>query len=131
MPAISFSFELPTWQRLAKRLRTLRARRSNRRRYEREIRSLRILERSLDGEAVSYRESLTALDNLLSHFRTARCSEECLIGQKGEILDRQELDEALSRARRGQIEDCLIHLGRAMPQRFSGIADALEKALRR
>ena len=129
MPAITLRFELPTWSFLSKRLRAIRTRRTNRARFDREIRSLRVLERSMIGHAISQRESLAALDNLLLHFKTARCSEECLIGQRSEILDRQELDESLARARRGEIEDCVIHLGRAMPQRFSGIADALERAL--
>lgn len=40
-----------------------------------------------------------------------------------------EMEEALARARLGEFTDCVIHLGRGLPRKFGGIADALEKAL--
>jgi hypothetical protein len=45
-------------------------------------------------------------------------------------IDGAELDEALARARCGQVEDCAIHLGRALPHEYAAIADRLGDAAR-
>lgn len=122
---------LPTLPGLSKWLRSLRLRRETRQRNALPLRAIATLRQSLEGRPVSIRETYTAIDNLLTHFRTARCSDECLIGQRALALDRNEMHEALARARRGEIEDCIIHLGRGLPPEFAGIADALEREMER
>jgi hypothetical protein len=122
---------LPTLPRLTRWLRGLRTRRETRQRNALQLRAIATLRAGLEGRPVSIRETYTAIDNLLLHFRTARCSDECLIGQRGIALNRNEMSEALSRARRGEIGDCIIHLGRGLPPEFSGIADALEREMER
>lgn len=131
MPAITFKLELPTWSRLMRWLRAARSRRQIRDRNALPLRAIATLRQSLEGRPVSIREAYTAIDNLLTHFRTARCSDECLVGQRALSLDRNEMHEALARARRGEIEDCIIHLGRGLPPEFAGIADALEREMER
>ena len=46
-------------------------------------------------------------------------------------LDENEADEARARALRGEIEDALIHLGRALPAEYAVIADRIGDHLRR
>lgn len=46
-------------------------------------------------------------------------------------LDAAEIDEARARALRGDVEDALIHLGRALPPEFAVIADRIGDHLRR
>lgn len=131
MPAIISKLEMPTWSRMTKWLRAARVRRELRQRNALQLRAIATLQRSIEGKAVSTRETFTAIDNLLTHFRTARCSDECLVGQRALALDRNAMHESLARARRGEIEDCIIHLGRGLPPEFAGIADALETAMER
>lgn len=47
------------------------------------------------------------------------------------VLDVNEIDEARARATRGEIEDAVIHLGRALPPEFAVIADRIGDHLRR
>lgn len=122
---------LPSWPSLTNWLCAIRIRRENRQRHALQLRAITTLKRSLEGKQVSQRETYTAIDNLLLHFRTARCSDECLVGQRALALNRNAMHEALARARRGEIEDCIIHLGRGLPPEFAGIADALERQLER
>lgn len=45
-------------------------------------------------------------------------------------LDEAQVDEALDRARRGQIDDALIHLGRALPASHADLAHILAQHIR-
>ncbi|QEL26126.1 hypothetical protein FQV39_28600 [Bosea sp. F3-2] len=85
----------------------------------------------LKGEAtITYRsEILAGLRELAEPFGYKVSSEE---DEKDPppALDASEIDESLARAMRGEVEDCAIHLGRALPAQYAPIADKLHDALR-
>ena len=75
---------------------------------------------------------IDALDTLASHYGHSVVPDASDVWDEDgpPILDGYEIDEALARAQRGQIEDCLVHLGRALPTDYAPIADALATHLR-
>ena len=94
------------------------------------LRSLKVLRRAIDGDPAEDDNAKAALETLLEHFDYQGSGEsdddEC-----DTALDEGEMDEALARARLGELIECLIHLGRGLPRKFGGISDALEKAVER
>jgi hypothetical protein len=92
-------------------------------------RALFVLRRAIDGTPFEEDDTTTAIETLLEHFDYQAGDDD---GEdQRTAFDEGELDEALARARLGEIEDCIIHLGRGLPPEFAGIADALERELER
>ena len=89
---------------------------------------INVLRRAINGDPAEEDDITEALNGLLKRFEKPSLpdpSEDDNVVQ----CDKAELEEALARARCGQIRDCVIHLGRALPNKFSGIADAMERDL--
>lgn len=91
-------------------------------------RALFVLRRAVDGTPFEEDDTTTAIETLLEHFDYAPGDDE---DESAVEVDEGELDEALARARLGELFDCAIHLGRALPGKYRGIADALERELER
>lgn len=98
------------------------------------LNALKVLRRVIEGDAYAGDDVEAEIDTLREHFNlpappSGDADDEDDLNF--DEFDVAEMQEALARARCGQIEDCIIHLGRALPQEFSGIADALERSVER
>lgn len=87
---------------------------------------LNVLRRAINGDPAEEDDITQALNGLLQHFMLPGLPDP---SEDDNVVrcDKAELEEALARARCGQIRDCVIHLGRALPSQFMGIADAIER----
>lgn len=95
--------------------------------------ALKVIRRVIEGEGAQGDDVESAIETLKEHFGLD-ASENVVPDDVKLQLDEfevGEMQEALARARCDQIRDCIIHLGRALPQEYSGIADALERATER
>lgn len=91
-------------------------------------RALFVLRRAIDGTPFEEDNIDTAIETLVKHFDYTFDDDD---DDQRAALDEGELDESLARARLGEFVDCVIHLGRGLPPRYQGIADALERELER
>lgn len=91
---------------------------------------INVLRRAINGDPAEKDDIAVALNGLLEHFKMPSLPD--LSDEDNTVAsDEPELEEALARARLGEFHDCVIHLGRSLPRRFIGIADALERHLER
>lgn len=59
------------------------------------------------------------------------CDCSCMIDCEVPLAcEPREIDEALARAQRGQIDDALVHLGRALPASHAALADLIARYIR-
>ncbi len=96
------------------------------------LRALKVLRRIIVGDPEEDDSSLASLDLLLEYFCLSRCNGDCDsddVPGRADDFETAEMQEALARARCGETADCIIHLGRALPQEYGAIADHLERAL--
>lgn len=91
---------------------------------------INVLRRAINDTPEDEDDVHEALNGLLKHFDMPSLPD---LGEEDNTVpcDEPELEEALARARLGEFTDCVIHLGRALPRKFMGIADALERHLER
>jgi hypothetical protein len=91
--------------------------------------ALRLIRRHLAGHAVDTDDLESALHTVALRVKQAlRPSPWSVLLDDYEfpsILDDSEATEALSRIECGQVEDCLIHLERALPGDYARIAERL------
>lgn len=92
--------------------------------------ALEILRRAVDDEQAEGDLPEAAIATLVNYLGIARYMEMDT-DERALLCDEGEMEEALARARLGEFTDCAIHLGRGLPQKFAGIADALERHLER
>lgn len=92
--------------------------------------AVKVIRRVIEGEGAQGDNVESAIETLKEHFGLDTSSNTSAedSSQKFDEFDVGEMQEALARARCGQIRDCVIHLGRALPEQFSGIGYALERA---
>lgn len=98
------------------------------------LHALKVLRRMVEGDVFAGDDAEAEIEALCEHFGLPRQVEVESDDDRETGIDEfivGEMEEALARARRGQILDCIIHLGRALPEQYSGIADALERKLER
>ncbi len=95
--------------------------------------ALKVLRRMVEGDAFAGDDAEAEIETLLEHFGLSRQVEVEAVDRDQDFIEFHlgEMDEALARARRGELVDCVIHLGRSLPHRFQGIADALEREMER
>ncbi len=92
--------------------------------------ALKVLRRAIEDEPAEGDLPEAAIRTLVNYLGIAAFMER---DEEAKALDcdEGEMEEALARARLGEFTDCVIHLGRGLPPKFTGIADALERHLER
>lgn len=89
-------------------------------------RALLVLHRAVEECPFEDEDEKGALKILCAHLGYEMAPDE---EDSDPTVEAGEMDEALARARTGNLIDCCIHLGRGLPSEYRGIADALERAL--
>lgn len=92
--------------------------------------ALRTIRRHMTGHPVDHDDLESALHTVVLRVQPALrpSAWQVLLSDEYDfpaILDAGEASEALSRIECGQVEDCLIHLERALPADFARIAERL------
>lgn len=97
------------------------------------LNSLKVLRRVIEGDAFTGDDVEAAIETLREHFGLDAPSDDPHDDGRQELdeFDVGEMQEALARARCGQIRDSIIHLGRSLPSPYRAIADALERYVER